>query len=450
MKRLLLIVLVLASAINCQLYAQGATGSFVIGGSSSSNTKTVCINNVYYSLSGTSSSTVTSATVTSVDKNATNIYIPSSVTYNSTSYQVRNISSNAFKGCTELALISIDATWAYTLSRDMFDDCVNLRSISFHSIFSNRECSNDGILYSSGGSSVYMCPIDYKAEVIIPTTVNGTNVTSLVSGAFKNCRNVESISIPQYVTSFTGGFEGCDKLTTLEVATGNTKYCSDNGIVYSQDKTSIIAYPNAKEENYVTPSSVNSIASMAFAYSTKQRKIEIGENVKSIASTAFKGCTKTIITLKSKVGYKDYSFLSDLGEGCIVYMHGKYISQAKEYWNGEILPLEACWIIQTQKYLGAASFEIQTENNECQIKTLKVNEKKYDVPDNKSLHIDGLCPDSIYHVEISYTPKTGEQSTLVDSIETKQTSIMGTVKRKYEGALVFSIEAESDESVTPS
>ena len=477
MKRLLLLtVLVLASTIYCQLYAQGATSGFDMGGSSSSNTKTVCINNVYYSLSGTSSSAVTSATVTSVDKNATDIYIPSSVTYNSTSYQVRNISSNAFKGCTELALISIDATWAYTLSRNMFDDCVNLRSIKFSSIFSNRECSNDGILYYSGGLGVYICPIDYKAEVIIPATVNGTNVTSLAGEAFKNCRNVESISIPQYVTSFTGGFEGCDKLTTLEVAAGNTKYCSDNGVVYSQGMTSIIAYPNAKEENYVTPSSVNSISSMAFAYSTKQRNIEIGENVKSISSTAFKGCTKTVITLKSKVGYEDYSFLSDLGEGCVVYMHGKFIDKAKTYYNGTINSIEDFWIVQSeeQKYLGAASFEIKSryqKENDTEIseyltlKKIKINEKTYDIPSNNTLYVDGLCPDSVYKAEIIYEEivkklitkavigKQGNiiiSKTITDSIETKKATLVGKIQEANCGALKCSITASSDESLSPS
>ncbi len=460
MKRLLsLTTLLLVNTICCQLYAQGASNGFDIGGGGeSSNTKTVCINDVYYSLYGTSSSTSTSATVTSIAKNCTVVSIPSSVTYNSTSYQVRNISADAFKGCTELTSIMISSSWAYSLSREMFNECVNLRTITF-SGFTRGHCSDDGILYfyltvaggtSSGVLSTGVCPMDYKEEVNIPSSVNGTNVTFCYGVAFKNCRNIRTIKIPQSVTSFTGGFEGCDRLSSFEVDLNNATLKSEDGILFSKDMTELVAFPIGKDGDYTVSSKVTTINSLSFAYNTKPRKIEIGEHIKVISSTAFEKSANLNIVLYAKSGYKDYSFLSNLGENCVVYMHGKFISQAKEYWNGDIRSLEECWIEQKNMYLGAVAFDIITGNDKCQIKNIKVNEIIYDIPENKSLYIKGLRPDSVYQAEISYVSNTEEPLSQIDSVETKKSSITGKNVMIYEGKLEYSVEAETDESVTPS
>ena len=76
------------------------------------------------------------------------------------------------------------------------------------------------------------------------------------------------------------------------MASGNTAYCSENGILFNKDKTTLICYPAGKPEtDYTIPSSVTIIEENAFSNCTAITTLTIPAGVTTIGSFAFYFCT---------------------------------------------------------------------------------------------------------------------------------------------------------------
>ena len=118
-------------------------------------------------------------------------------------------------------------------------------------------------------------------------------VTSIGSGAFENCDALTQVTIPNSVKSIgNSAFASCDALTALHVDAANTAYCSENGILFNKDKTTLIQYPAGKPETaYTIPNGVASIGSGAFENCSALTQVTIPSSVKSIGSYAFWNCS---------------------------------------------------------------------------------------------------------------------------------------------------------------
>ena len=133
----------------------------------SSMAEYVVIDNIKYYLYTTLYTSTKKADVVSNNYSG-NIVIPSSVTYNSTTYSVTGIGSNAFKDCSGLTSIEIPNS-VTSINQDAFSGCSGLTSIE------------------------------------IPNSV-----TSIDSHAFRGCTGLTSITIPNSVSSIgQGAFSGC-------------------------------------------------------------------------------------------------------------------------------------------------------------------------------------------------------------------------------------------------
>ena len=81
----------------------------------------------------------------------------------------------------------------------------------------------------------------------IPPEYNGAPVTQIRKNAFKGCRELTEIKIPKSVTDIRNwAFENCTGLKKFEVDKKNEKYVSIDGVLFTKDKTRIIAYPPVK------------------------------------------------------------------------------------------------------------------------------------------------------------------------------------------------------------
>ena len=120
-------------------------------------------------------------------------------------------------------------------------------------------------------------------------------------------------------------FTSCISLEEMTVSPENPAYCSEDGVLFNKDKTTLLNYPAAKTGDYVVPSSVTEIGLMAFcdcegltAVTLPEGLISIGQanfghciglkevvipnSVTSIGSTAFSLCTGlTKVTIGSSV-----------------------------------------------------------------------------------------------------------------------------------------------------
>ena len=130
------------------------------------------------------------------------------------------------------------------------------------------------------------------------------SVTSIGDYAFYGCENLINITIQNSVTSIGNfAFCMCTSLTSINVDSNNEKYMSDNGVLYTKDKKTLIQYPSKKEKTeYIILQGTTSIGNYAFHYCTNLTNITIPNSVTSIGYRAFYLCKSlTNITIPDGV-----------------------------------------------------------------------------------------------------------------------------------------------------
>ena len=159
-------------------------------------------------------------------------------------------------------------------------------------------------------------------SIIIPDSV-----TSIGYAAFGGCRVLTSVTIPESVTSIANGaFAGCSGLTNLTVEKGNAAYKSENNCILSKDGKTLIAGCKTS----VIPDGVTNIASSAFNGCSGLTSITIPESVTSIAEYAFSDCSGlTSITIPDNVTSLGLGAFADCGE-LTVYCEAE---SKPEGWN---------------------------------------------------------------------------------------------------------------------
>ncbi|MDD4822410.1 MAG: leucine-rich repeat domain-containing protein [Bacteroidales bacterium] len=145
-------------------------------------------------------------------------------------------------------------------------------------------------------------------EVIIPETVtsigngafSGCNalasvilpekLTFLGNGAFSNTA-IPTITIPMSLTTIEGGaFGAALDLAQFVVPAEHPRYSTLDGVLFTKNQDTILAYPNAKGSSYIIPSSVTTIGPYAFIWSRDMTSITIPSSVETICRGAFQSC----------------------------------------------------------------------------------------------------------------------------------------------------------------
>ena len=191
-------------------------------------------------------------------------------------------------------------------------------------------------------------------EIIIPDTVIAIGVK-----AFWNSGLSGDVEISQYVEEIgTAAFAVTSGVDNIFVSEENTKYASDDGILYSKDKKTLICYPEGRSFNtgkntYIVPDFVTEIGDYAF-YSILYSKVYLPDTIEIIGDYAFAVSSITDITLANvtKIGISAFNGCKELqyvnlGDkleimsdccflGCKV-LKGIYIPDSVKKIGGEVL-----------------------------------------------------------------------------------------------------------------
>lgn len=140
----------------------------------------------------------------------------------------------------------------------------------------------DGLTYvplNSRTARITGCSL--TGDIVIPEKLDGYQITDLASGLFFYKRGITSVTLPATVTRFGGNpetassvFEGCRDLEAVHVDPKNPAFSSENGILYSKDRSVMLLYPSGREETEVVfPVRVTRFAFNSFYEITKSKRI---------------------------------------------------------------------------------------------------------------------------------------------------------------------------------
>ena len=252
---------------------------------------------------------------------ANNVVIPSSITYEGETYNVKSIGESAFYDCDSLMSIVIPSSVA-SIGESAFHGCNNLSSIvveSGNKNYDSRDNSN-ALIESSTNTLIVGCK-----KSVIPR-----NVTSIGANAFYNCGGLTFIEIPKSVKSIgENAFNDCSGLTSVTIS---------EGVTYIGD----CAFTGSGITSLAIPNSVTTIGLAAFGFCTNLTSIIISGNVNTIGLGAFVECPNLTTVIVKRNTPPDVNPIDDMGVGifsnpinAILYVPNGCVNAYKnsKYWN---------------------------------------------------------------------------------------------------------------------
>ncbi len=266
--------------------------------------------------------TNTTATFNGYDKSCYEEYITSLIIGDN----FKNIDDkyhSPFSGCSSLESVTISNSVIY-MGYGAFQNCTNLKSITIgsgvtHIGMDMLECNSLESIIVESGNAVYHSENNCIIETASKTLILGCNasvipvddsVTSIGHFAFKNCKSLKNIIIPNNITKIeSNAFYGCSSLAYKEY--DNARYLgnSKNDYLWLIDakqtnivcceinpKTKYMAngsfYKCTSLESVAIGNSVTKISDNAFYDCKILNSVTIGNSVKNIGEDAFRNCSR--------------------------------------------------------------------------------------------------------------------------------------------------------------
>lgn len=156
-----------------------------------------------------------------------------------------------------------------------------LASAIWFTVYYTKDDGINCIKYTNEGSEITIDDVKMymTGDVVIPKEIKGTKVTKIGEEAFKNRKQITSVTIPAGVTSIgDDAFKGCKKLTAVTISDSVTSI--GERAFYECESLKKVTIGNG----------VKTIGRAAFRYCESLTQVSVGNNVTSIGPYAFSDC----------------------------------------------------------------------------------------------------------------------------------------------------------------
>jgi serine/threonine protein kinase len=152
-------------------------------------------------------------------------------------------------------------------------------------------------------------------KVVIPASLNGLPVVELGEKFHLSCKRVTALALPATLTALSTLFN-CPILSDISVDAGNTRFSSEDGVLFDKARTTILQYPITKTGAYAIPATVSCIGHRSFYNCKGLSEITLPSGLKTIDVLAFGNCSGlTQVTFPAsvqKLGSGAFSFCAGL------------------------------------------------------------------------------------------------------------------------------------------
>ena len=209
------------------------------------------------------------------------------------------VSDSCFTNCNNLRTVTIPST-VQTINSTAFNNCLKLDEINLED--NQSYVFGNGILKTADGTQIVFMTNGLLANISTLEIPDGVTNFGMNIGLYTN---IKQINIPSTLESLGAANKFPKSISNVIVDENNTRYASENGILYTKDdKTLIMCYLKEKDiniqegiltlnaycfkqaenaENIILPESLQTISSSALRENNKFNKILIGKNVSSIS-----------------------------------------------------------------------------------------------------------------------------------------------------------------------
>ena len=268
--------------------------------------------------------------------------------------ELKEIKTNSFKDCELLEAFDIPETTV--VHHPAFSNCNFIKKVvipegtttinpsAFKDYIALEELILPDSLQTLPNLALDTCP--NLKKVVLPRTIAKSDYPfgiSLPLEFFKNCKKLESITLPENITSIDiGTFSGCTSLKTIEIPGGVTSICEDAFL----DCESL--------ETVILPKNLTFIGEDAFK-NCALTSIELPASISTIYPGAFWGCDLEEFTIPEKMIEIPYSLLRDNSKLKKVVLHDKVLTIGYDAFRG-CSELEIFELPESVKAIGGGAF----------------------------------------------------------------------------------------------
>lgn len=214
-------------------------------------------------------------------KNLTHVAIADSVT---------RLADGMFSGCTALTNVRLPSGLTY-LDWNIFQRCTALRSISLPR------------------NLVEIAPYAFRESGLKSISFPG-GLKTIGDAAFEFCPNLGDVTLPANLSTFNSSiFDGCEKMTAVNVVPENPYFISHEGVVYKRGDTTVygavLFFPTGKSGSYTFPDGLTELDDflqyLDSLWFDKPLQFTVPQSVSYVGSGTFGQCYNLSVTFLGDV-----------------------------------------------------------------------------------------------------------------------------------------------------